>query len=78
MAKKISCRVVRSVPLDGSGNMFRRANQSNNKHSETGDVTGVNIRRGDIGNSVIYTGGLNITRVSVNGYPTGQILDCYV
>lgn len=78
MAKRIPCRVVRSVPLGKSSDALRYASRSNNKHYKTGDVAAVDAQVRHGSDSVIYTGQLDITRVSIDDGLTGQILDCYV
>ncbi|MHC4658124.1 MAG: hypothetical protein ACYS83_02955 [Planctomycetota bacterium] len=91
MAKKIPCRVVRSVPLSKSCYGLRHTSRLNNKHHRVGDVDAgaarasgcvwepaVDVRGRDAGNSVTYTGRLGIARVSVDDALAGLILDCYV
>ena len=89
MAKRISCRVVRTVPLSTSNEALRHVDGSNNKHPKADNVTAANVSRSR--NSVrepktynlalgilAYTGRLGTARVSVNDGPIGWILDCYV
>lgn len=78
MIKRISCRVVRSVPLGRSSDALRHARQPNDEHHKIGDVVAVNIRARHNGTPVAYTGRLDIAGVSVGDSPIGQILDCYV
>ena len=38
MRKRISCRVVRSIPLSKSSDALRHTSRSNNRHHKIGDV----------------------------------------
>jgi hypothetical protein len=78
MIKRISCRVVRSVPLGTSSDALRHARQPNSEHHRIGDAAAVNIRAGHNVTAVNYTGRLDIAEVSIGDSPIGQILDCYV
>ena len=88
MLKKVSCRVVRSVPLGKSGVASQCAG---NKHYKSGDAVGgiskapyhvweagANVRVGQRGDWISYTGRRERARVSNDDGPLGQILDCYV
>jgi hypothetical protein len=78
MIKRISCRVVRSVPLGESSEALRDARQSVNEYHRIGDAAAVNICARHNGTVVTYTGRLDIAGVSIGDGPIGQILDCYV
>lgn len=90
MVKRISCRVVRSVPLDKSSGTFGHHSQSN-RDSKVGVAVTVNVRaRGtdnlvrnpkghnpDFGN-LTYTRRLEAAKVSIGNSLRDQVLDCYV
>ena len=76
MIKKISCRVVDSVPLGRSSSIIPRVSRSNDERLRPGDTAAANVS--SPGNTVLYTGRLGITREFVDGSLIGQILDCYV
>ena len=78
MIKRISCRVIRSVPLGRSSDALRDARQPSNKHHRISNAAAVNIHSGHNGTAITYTGRLDIAGVSVVDSPIGQILDCYV
>ena len=78
MIKRISCRVVSSVPLGKSSDALRHAGQPNNEYHRIGDAAAVNICARHNGTVVTYTGRLDIAGVSIGDSPIGQILDCYV
>ena len=78
MVKRISCRVIRSVPLSESGEARPYASQSDNMHHEIDDVVASNIGLRHPHNSVTYTSRLDTARVCADDGPTGQILDCYI
>jgi hypothetical protein len=67
--KRISCRVVRSVPLDKAGSALRCAA----RHPDNADNISTAYRRL---NSVGYTRLSNIAEVSVDNGLTGQFVDC--
>ena len=78
MIKRISCRVVSSVPLGRSSDALRHAGQPNSEHHKISNAAAVNIRAGHNGTAITYTGRLDIAGVSIGDSPIGQILDCYV
>ncbi len=78
MVKKISCRVVSSVPLGKSGEALRHVWGSNNKRHRVGDIVAVNIPVRHAGGLVTYTSRFGIARALIDNGPMGQILDCYV
>ncbi len=78
MIKRISCRVVSSVPLGKSSDALRHAGQPNNEHHKISNAAAVNILARHSSTPVSYTGRLDIAGVSIGDSPIGQILDCYV
>jgi len=75
MVKRISCRVIGSVPLiEGSG-ALRHSSRSNDKHHKRSNTVTANVS--DPSNSVVHTGRLDITREFADDGLVGQILDCY-
>jgi len=75
MIKRISCRVVDSVPLSRNSIALRRTSRSDDKGRKSGDAITANAS--GPGNSVVYTGRLGITRKFADDSLIGQILDCY-
>ena len=53
MIKRISCRVVDSVPLSKSGSALRRTSRSDDKGCRSGDTIAANVSGPS--NSVVYT-----------------------
>jgi hypothetical protein len=78
MTKRITCKVIRSVPLNKATDRLMRSDQLSSKHSSSSDVAAVNIRIWRTNNSVAYANRLNKSKVAIDRYPVGQILDCYV
>ena len=78
MTKRISCKVVRSVPLGKSSEVLRDANLFDNKHHNIGNIGVVDVQPGPTDNWVSYTGQLGRAKVSADNDPMGQILNCYV
>ena len=76
MVKRISCRVISSVPLSKSRSISRRSSRSDDKRRKIGDTVAANVS--GPGNSVAYTDRLGITGSFVDDGLRGQILDCYV
>ncbi len=77
MVKKISCRVVRSVPLSRSSDARLWVNQPDKKPHKFRDATVVNVGVRRTGNSLIYTARGDTVRVPIGNGPTERILDCY-
>jgi len=75
MIKRISCRVVDSVPLSRSSSIIPRVSRSNDVRLGPGDAVAANFSSPS--NSVVYTGRLGITRKFADDGLIGQILDCY-
>jgi hypothetical protein len=61
MRKRISCKVIRSAPLDKSDNIALRADIPQAEYADTAALS--------------YTNRLQITRIDVD--PTAQNLDCH-
>ncbi|MHC4460076.1 MAG: hypothetical protein ACYS6W_14090 [Planctomycetota bacterium] len=78
MIKRISCRVVRTVPLGRSSDALRHGGQPGNEQHRIDDAATVNIYASHNGTFVTYTGRLDTAGVSMGDSPMGQILDCYV
>ena len=84
MRKRISCKVVRSIPLSRSSYGLRNVHIiiSNDKPHNISDVSiknpGANAQVRHAGNSFIYTDRLDITRVPINDGLTAQSIDFYV
>ena len=78
MVKRISCRVIRTVPLGKSGDALRYVWGSSNKRHKVGDIVAVNITVRHADGSVTYASRFGIARVLIDNGPMGQILDCYV
>ena len=74
MVKRISCRVVSSVPLGKSG-ALRYVGQSNDRHSGIGNAVAADAGRP--GNSVVYTAQLRVAGGVFDDCLVGRILDCY-
>jgi len=75
VTKRISCRVVRTVPLANGNCTFRYVSH---KYNKVVDAAGESDKRGDTVNSVTYTSRLNISSVSFDIAAVGQALDCYI
>ena len=78
MTKKISCRVVRSIPLTKRGGERRKAYRPNSKDRRNSYITVKNAQVKKAGHSVTYTAQSGIAKVFINDSPTGQSLDSYV
>jgi len=77
VVKRISCRVVKSVPLSKSGDALWHARRSNNKHRKISNIAGTDVGLRHTSDSFTYTGRRNTERVSIDD-KLGQILDCYI
>jgi hypothetical protein len=90
MIKRISCKVIRSIPLSENIDELRytsRANvRSHNINTATSTPktkksiweTSANPRVKDFSKSVIYTDRMNITRILIDNGHTSPKLNCYV
>lgn len=89
MRKRISCKVIRTIPLRASIDELRSTSSSNDKPhninntSRTSNTSkGVresitNSRVKDFSTSVIYTDRLNITRIPMDKGLTSPIINFY-
>jgi len=90
MIKRISCKVIRTIPLSKSSVELRHASRSNHKPHNISNASrtpntkkyvwesAANAQARHTNNSVTYTGRLNITRMSINDGLTAQVVDIYV
>jgi len=90
MRKRISCNVIRTIPLSKSSCELRPISRSNDKSHKISDAAGTpntkkcvrestaNAQFKHSGNSVTYTNRLDITRMSIDNGLTAQMLDFYV
>lgn len=78
MVKRISCRVVRSVPLDKADSILCYAAWPNNNPHDADDATAADGSFKYKSDSVSYTILSNIASASVDNSLTGQFVDCYV
>ena len=76
MIKRVSCRVVSSVPLGKGSRRLRPISHSNDEHRKLADAAPVDAGRP--GNSVVYTSQLVTVEESADDFLVGRILDCYV
>lgn len=90
MRKRISCKVVRSIPLSKRRDEVRHASISNNKSHKFSDAAGIpntkkyawepaaTTQAKHTGYSVTYTDRLGLTRMPFDNDLTAQTLDFYV
>ena len=78
VVKRISCRVVRSVPFSRSVGLSQRARGRDAERSGSGYADVASVGFESPSNSVTYTFGPGGARVSVDEGPAGRILDFYV
>jgi hypothetical protein len=90
MRKRISCKVVRSIPLIKSSDELRHSSTSNIKSDKFRDTAGipntkkyawepaVTTKAKHAGYSVTYTDRLSLTRIPLDNGLTAQTLDFYV
>ena len=80
MAKKIVCKVIRSIPLSENGlaSWQRKARGTSQEHQGTGEIFAENLRDEYNGDFTSYISRSGKPAVSVETNPTGRILDCYV
>jgi hypothetical protein len=79
MIKRISCRVVSSIPLGRAADALRRpiSSSSNDRPDRIDDFVAEDIQVKHAGKSVRCMGWLNIARASIDDTLAGYILDCY-
>ena len=78
MARRIHCRVISSVPLGKSDAALRHPSSLNGGPDRITAFVIEDVQVNHAGNSVNYTGWLNIERAPVDNDMLGRILDCYV
>ena len=91
MRKRISCKVIRTIPLSKSSSELRHASISNDKpHNISDTAAGIpntkkwvwepaaNAQDRHTSNQATYTDRLDITRMPIEEGLTAQVLDCYV
>ncbi|MFB0552192.1 MAG: hypothetical protein ACETWQ_02655 [Phycisphaerae bacterium] len=91
MRKRISCKVIRTIPLSMCSSELRHASRSNDKpHNISNAAAGspntkkcvwepaANAQARHTSNSVTYTDRLDITRMAIYNGLTAQALDFYV
>ncbi|HUU19172.1 MAG TPA: hypothetical protein VMW72_18620 [Sedimentisphaerales bacterium] len=91
MRKRISCKVIRTIPLSRCGFELRHASMSNDRsHNISDSAAGnpntrkyvwepaANAQARHTSNSVTYTDRLDVTRMSNDDGLTAQVLDLYV
>jgi len=91
MRKRISCKVIRTIPLSQCGVELPRASRSNDKPRNISNAAAgnpntkkcvcepaANAQARHTNNSVTYTDRLDITRMSINDGLTAHVLDLYV
>ena len=76
MVKRISCRVIESVPFDKTSAGLLSVRLPNGHPSDFGGATGATVEPRGIIKPARNTDSLSIALGSFE-FPTGQILDCY-
>ena len=77
MRKRISCRVIRSIPLSKSSDILHHTSMSNDAYHKIGPEPSQNAQARYCGNAAIYIDRLETARTPTGGL-TPQILDLYV
>ena len=89
MRKRISCKVIRTIPLSKNIDELRYTSRSNgkshnmNKAARTPNMnkcvweTLTNPGVKDFSNSVVYTARMNITRIPIDNRLRAPKLNCY-
>lgn len=77
MRKQIICNVIKSIPLNKTTDRFIRSDMLNSAIQGRNDAVAANINSRHTNNTNNYTNRMNISKVDINYYPMGQILDCY-
>jgi len=90
MIKRISCKVISTIPLSKCGVELRHSSRSKHKPHNISNASrtpktkkyvwesAANAQARHTNNSVTYTDRLNITRMSIKDGLTAQVLDIYV
>jgi len=66
MRKKISCKIIKSVPLGADGDQPRQSFSENIQHPKINDI-----------GTSIYTPRLLVIKTSINDSSTARFLDCH-
>jgi len=89
MRKKISCKVIRSIPLSKNIDELRYTSRSNDRSHNINNgtrtpktnkhvwETTTNPRVKDFSKTVVYTHRMNITRIPIDNGLTALKLNCY-
>jgi hypothetical protein len=89
MRKRISCKVIRTIPLSKNIDELRYPSRSNDKSHNINNTTrtpkakksvwetSTNPRAIDFSKSVIYTDRFDITRIPIDNGLTSPKLNCY-
>jgi len=77
VVKRISCRVVRSVPFKRSGGASRREARLDAEVSWSGSVEAANVSFKSPDNSVVYRSWRGAVEIPLGEDCTGRILDFY-
>jgi len=89
MRKRISCKVIRTIPLRKSIDELRNKSRINDKSHNINNTcstpklsksvweTSTNPRVKDFSKSVVYTDRVNITRIPTGNGLTAPKLNCY-
>jgi hypothetical protein len=89
MRKKISCKVIRSIPLSKNIDELRYTSRSNDRSHNINNATRTpktnkhvwetttNPRVKDFSKTVVYTHRMNITRIPIDNGLTALKLNCY-
>jgi hypothetical protein len=90
MRKRISCKVIRTIPLSHNIDEFHHRSRSNVKSHNINNTrrtaktntriweTSANPRVKDFDKSVVYTNRMNITRIPIDNGHTSPKLNCYI
>lgn len=88
--KRISCKVIRTIPLSKNIDELRYTSIANGKSHNINNATrtsnmnkcdwetSANPRVKDFSKSVVYTARMNITRIPIDSGLTAPKLNCYV
>jgi hypothetical protein len=89
MRKRISCKVIRTIPLSKEVDELRYTSRSNDKSHNINNATRApktnkcvwktttNPRSKDFSKSVVYTHRMNIKRIPIDNGLTMSKLNCY-
>jgi hypothetical protein len=77
MTKRISCRVVKSVPLSRVGRTFRPAAGSDDRRRPVDAGLTANVPTTGPARALTYTNRSGRAKISSDNAGIGRILDCY-